>query len=183
MSAHVFQQELDQHLAAGLNTLLTKPVFPERLFETIEAIFADPGDGTQERGFGELLEPQRRAAQRNDLLDSQVLTEDAAMLGLAAVERILSSYRNVLPKHLSDVSSSVQNDDLATLATTAHAIKSAASAVGARRLVQTADDCESAALNGLSAAAYESAGKLASLHEESLAEISNLMDRLQWAAE
>ncbi|MEQ8652154.1 MAG: TMAO reductase system sensor histidine kinase/response regulator TorS [Kiloniellales bacterium] len=183
ISAHVFRQELERHLAAGLDRLLSKPVFPERLFETIEAIFAAPGDAPEWDDQVLAQQPEAAASDAGMLLDAQVLTEDAAMLGLTAVERILKSYRKVVPEHLSAIAAAQDRGDLQAMGRTAHAIKSAAGAVGAVRLAQCADRCERAARDGRDEAAFDSAGQFAALHKDSLVAIADLIDRLQMAAE
>lgn len=188
MSAHVFKQEREHHLAAGLDRLLTKPVFPEQLYETIEALFAAPGEAAEAdtQDWRQSNRNRHRAVAADDtqgLLDPQVLTDDAAMLGLAPVERILESYRSVLPDHLAAIAVALDRDDMAEVATAAHAIKSAAGAVGAIGLAEQADLCEIAARSGQSGSAGESAKRLALLHAESLTAIASLIDRLQLAAE
>ncbi len=182
MSAHVFRQEIEGHLAAGLDRLLTKPVFPERLFDTIETLFREPGEPQAAEA---LAEPAGDEAGRSGspILDEQVLDEDASMLGLAAVTRILETYRSVLPRQLAALEDAAGTGDPAALAKAAHAIKSAAGAVGASRLAQQAGTCEEAAESGRETEAYGLARSLAALHEESLAAIARLLQRLQMAAE
>ncbi len=185
MSAHVFRQEIEGHLAAGLDRLLTKPVFPETLFETIEALFNRPEGAAVAPAelAAEQLPAENSEPAETPLLDEQVLSEDAGMLGVSAVTRILETYREVLPKHLATLRAALEAEDLDQLAKTAHAIKSAAGAVGALRLAQQADACEEAARHGHGAEAVTLGRAMTGLNEESLAAITQLFDRLQMAAE
>ncbi len=183
MSAHVFREEIDRHLEAGLDSLLTKPVFPERLFDTIEALLDGP-DAAQQPSPGALDDAiEGSAFSSSRLLAEEVLIEDAGMLGFAALNGILDTYRQTLPRQLQALETARRQAALRELSGAAHAIKSAAGAVGATRLAQSANRCEVAALAGRSVEALHLAGRMAALHDESLAAIERLIERLQLAAE
>ncbi len=183
MSAHVFREDLDRHLAEGLDGLLTKPVFPERLFETIEALFqGKQGTAAVDPAIRDLPSPSQRMAEAS-LLETQVLSDDAAMLGLPAVKRIIDTYRVVLPKQMEALSRATEAEDWIAVAAAAHAIKSAAGAVGAGRLAEQANACEQAARARETAVTVTLSVGLSALHQESLTAIESLVERLQMAAE
>src|SRR5690606_24757052 len=81
MSAHVFQDEVERHLAAGMNAFLGKPFFPEQLAAAIAAVLA-----------GRTPEAPSAARQDSALLAPAVLRDDLAALGAERLGRILEIF-------------------------------------------------------------------------------------------
>ena len=137
MSAHVFRDEIERHLAAGMNAFLGKPFFPEQLAATIEAVLA----GRRPQATG------ARAATP-ELLAAGVLREDLAALGAERLARILAIFFEVAPRRVEELAAAGAAGHLATLRRLAHALRSAAAAVGLGRLTERAAELEAAAQSG-----------------------------------
>ena len=160
MSAHVFRDEIDRHLAAGMDAFLGKPIFPELLDRAIRDAVGGQVHGTVMRA-----EP----AAAPPLLDEQVLADDLRALGPARLQQILSLFRDSVPKQLVRLEQAARRGDPVLLRQCAHAVKSAASAVGLAALGQHAGAVEDAARSGDVDTAVSLAGSVPALYARSLA--------------
>jgi two-component system sensor histidine kinase TorS len=158
MSAHVFRDEIDRHLAAGMDAFLGKPIFPELLDRAIRAAV-----GGRQLPF---LPAAPAAAPL--LLAEDVLSNDLRALGPARLRQILALFRESVPKHLQRLGLAAERGDLALLRQAAHAVKSAASAVGLEALGQQAGAVEDVARGGDGEKAVALAGQMPALYARSL---------------
>jgi len=159
MSAHVFRDEIDRHLAAGMDAFLGKPIFPELLDRAIRAAIG----GRQQSPVvvGESI-------AQPVLLAEAVLVSDLGALGAARLQQILALFRESVPKHLEGLRQAAAAGDLVGLRRAAHATKSAASAVGLEALGQHAGAVEDAARSGDLDKAAALAGEMPTLYARSL---------------
>lgn len=137
MSAHVFRDEIERHLSAGMNAFLGKPFFPEQLATTIEAVLA-----------GERATAPNLPAAGDSLLAAGVLQEDLAALGEERLARILAIFFDVAPRRVAELQAAGAAGHLATVRRLAHALRSSAAAVGLERLAERAAQLETAGQSG-----------------------------------
>ena len=137
MSAHVFRDEIERHLAAGMNAFLGKPFFPEQLAATIADVLA-----------GRRPTPSVAPEASLELLAERVLREDLAALGEERLGRILTIFHAVAPQRVAELEAAGRAGHLATIRRLAHALRSAAAAVGLGRLTGRAGALEEAAQAG-----------------------------------
>jgi two-component system sensor histidine kinase TorS len=138
MSAHVFQNEIAQHLDAGMDAFLGKPVSPERLAETLSEV---------------LLADTRDVLQAQILLDPDTLKDDVLILGTEKTRRMIEAFCDAAPEHLAALSAAFEQEDWTRLAYLAHNLKGGAGSLGllalearSNRLEQAAQSQDSAAL-------------------------------------
>jgi len=160
MSAHVFRDEIERHLAAGMDAFLGKPIFPELLAGAIRAVLA----GRQ----GSPFLPPAPAADEAALLATTVLENDLAALGRERLEQILDLFLASVPRQVQRVASAAEAGDLVALRAAAHSIRSAAAAVGLEALTQRAGELEAAARAGDHGRATALAASLPELYAASV---------------
>jgi CheY-like chemotaxis protein len=176
MSAHVFRDEIERHLAAGMDAFLGKPIFPELLDGAIRSAWR----GQRLSAF---LPPAARPDQA-PLLAQDVLVTDLRALGRDRLQQILALFRETAVRYMERLAAAAASADPGRLAAAAHAVKSAASAVGLQELGERAGAIETAARRGEVARAIALAGGIAELYRISLVALEEgSAELLQTAAE
>lgn len=171
MSAHVFREEIDGYLAAGMNGFLGKPFTPEELAEVLGgAVAADTGT---RRAVGGSI-----TADTTDILNLASLDEDVEVLGRDRVAAIVELFLTTLPEMLDALSETARNEYWPDAARHAHTLKGAAASLGLMALHDGALAVETAAKGDRGAEAAERIGALAGIAEQSRAALIAFRDRL-----
>ena len=140
MSAHVFDSEVAEHLEAGMDAFVGKPVSLERLARVIGEVVAGRPAPLPVRAA-----PSGSAAELADeavLIDGEVLLRDYEALGRERTWRMVEAFRTSAPDHAAAILFALDGGDAKRVAASAHALKGAAVSLGLRRLAQLCADLE-----------------------------------------
>ena len=183
-SAHVFNEDVEQYLAAGFAGFLPKPLVEHQLVDILNSIL-----GGAERVGGNVLKktgameapglldnPQEQENSESEVgitmaedmpvLDQSVLGSDLKVLGQAMVEKMISLFADSSEKTMAKLLPAMQEGDLAQVASLSHNLKGAAGTMGLRQLHQVCLEIEKAAKEGI---VEEAAAKeLEAVYQESL---------------
>ena len=146
VSALVTQDAIQDCLAAGANAFLGKPYRPDRLEATIRAVLrtetspVSPADQAREGA-----NPNNPA---QPALDTSLLAEHAAQLGVSMTEQIVRLFVDTVPTSLAQAQRNNQAGDLQRVERAAHRIKSSAATLGLSALAEVAAALETAATEG-----------------------------------
>jgi two-component system sensor histidine kinase TorS len=160
MSAHVFQNEIAQHLDAGMDAFLGKPVSPERLAETLSEVLLPDTRGVLQAGGD-------AGRQNQILLDPDTLKDDVLILGTEKTRRMIEAFCDAAPEHLAALSTAFEQEDWTRLAYLAHNLKGGAGSLGLLALEARSDRLEQAAQLQDSAALTESFTDYPELYDRS----------------
>ena len=140
MSAHVFENEITQVLDAGMDAFVGKPVVPERLSEAITqamlrgrsgvVVLADDAEGINSDGV---------------ILDATILRNDFLILGPEKTGRMVRTFFESSEQKVDQLRRAVEQENLSTVAYTAHSLKSSATSLGLVSLEGHTKDLEVAA--------------------------------------
>ncbi|MEM7171601.1 MAG: TMAO reductase system sensor histidine kinase/response regulator TorS [Pseudomonadota bacterium] len=138
MSAHVFHNEITQHLEAGMDAFIGKPVSPERLSEVLRDLLMHGKWGTAlfDKAVGDEPFP---------LLDPRTLQEDFLLLGHEKTARMVGAFEDMAMAADGALAAALPNHHWTDIAAEAHKLRGAAGSLGLRALEQTAGDLEKAA--------------------------------------
>lgn len=139
MSAHVFQNEITQHLDAGTDAFVGKPVSPERLAEALREVLLHGRRGL-------VLDSRDDAENGEKLIDPSTLEDDFLILGLEKTDRMVDAFAESTETQAAEIAESVAQCDWSSIARLAHNIKGAAASLGLRVLEAKAHRIELAAL-------------------------------------
>ena len=132
MSAHVFDNEVAQHLQSGMDAFIGKPIAPDSLAETIASVLGRaPGGRRAEAGGG-------TGGGDETLIDPAVLAEDRAVLGAARGALMIETFVETAPVQIDGIRRALADGQSRRAADLAHALRGAAGSLGLRRL---ADRC------------------------------------------
>ena len=146
VSALVTQDAIQDCLAAGANAFLGKPYRSDRLEATIRAVLrtetspVSPADQAREGA-----NPNNPA---QPALDTSLLAEHAAQLGVSMTEQIVRLFVDTVPTSLAQAQRDNQAGDLQRVERAAHRIKSSAATLGLSALAEVAAALETAAAEG-----------------------------------
>ena len=133
LTAHALSGERERCLARGMTDYLAKPFKAHDLFATVERTAAPAGP---DRGGNPILDLESfRTTMR------EAGAEDA-------VDGILDTFVDTSDERLAALTKGMEAGDAAEIARAAHAFKSAAGAIGARRLAGVLQDIEKAGRGG-----------------------------------
>jgi two-component system sensor histidine kinase TorS len=141
MSAHVFADEIDQHLAAGMNAFVGKPVFPETLGAAIDAAL----EGGSTRVF---IKNDGGTGDDEAAVEAAVLRDDYAALGHERTAEIVVLFFHTAPSQVRRLGEAIADRDLAGVAALAHHLRSSSASLGLFGLTRTAAAIEEAARAG-----------------------------------
>lgn len=143
MSAHVFRTEIDEHLKAGMNAFIGKPISPERL----ERVMADVLLG---QASDEEPSPPAHSAPAADLpwLARDAFAEDMQVLGAERMQHLLQVFLKATPDRVEALARAVDAMDHEAIAFAAHGLKSSATSLGLLRLAGRLEAIETAAKAG-----------------------------------
>lgn len=140
MSAHVFADEINEHLASGMDMFVGKPISPERLAEALRVVLAPRA--------GAVTSVHAAAPPDGLLADAAVLRGDFDVLGRDRTVRIVDAFRADAPDRRHAVCEAVAAGDFGAAARAAHALKSSAGQLGLVALEAACSAIEAAARAG-----------------------------------
>jgi two-component system sensor histidine kinase TorS len=127
MSAHVFIEEVEHYLSAGMNGFLGKPFSLEDLEHAIE----------QAIGGHEVIitnTSQPREQSKINAFDTAVVENDISRLGLASVENYAALFFQSAEELRVDLIEAMEQDNFDDIASLAHRMNGAAGNFGLQRL-------------------------------------------------
>ena len=158
MSAHVFDNEVAQHLQSGMDAFIGKPIAPDSLAETIARVFRHAGGG-RDAGSSD-----REGADDGSIIDPTVLAEDRAVLGAERGALMINTFVETAPVQIDGIKQALAEGRFERAADLAHALRGAAGSLGLRRLADRCGVLEARARTPEAAALAED---LAGLFDES----------------
>ena len=140
MSAHVFRNEIAQHLDAGMDAFVGKPVSPERLADALRELLLHGRRGmvltTVETGDGEADQV---------VIDPKTLQDDFLLLGAERTNRIVEAFCLTTPDRVAHLAEAVTRRDWEPIEDLAHSLKGSAASLGLPALEQASRALEAAA--------------------------------------
>ena len=158
MSAHVFDNEVAQHLQSGMDAFIGKPIAPDGLAETIARVFGRAGGG-RDAGSRDW-----ESADDGSIIDPTVLAEDRAVLGAERGALMINTFVETAPVQIDGIRQALAEGRFERAADLAHALRGAAGSLGLRRLADRCGVLEARARTPEAAALAED---LAGLFDES----------------
>ncbi len=138
MSAHVFTEEVDEYIGAGMNGFLGKPFLLEDLDYAIsQAVIGREIIITKTRRQGDQATPQ--------LIDTSMIDDDISRLGLDNVQQLAGLFFQSADQLQTELNQAILQDDFERLAKLAHKMIGAAGNFGLDRLCEQLDLIESQA--------------------------------------
>lgn len=169
MSAHVFASEINEHIAAGMDMFVGKPVSPERLADALRAVFGNRSDSDGAVAMGPA------GTDGDALADASVLRGDFAALGVKRTNRMVDAFLREGPERLEVLVEALDEHDCQAAGDAAHALKSAAGQLGLTALEKRCRSLEeSAKRRDIGAMALRGDG-LSDLFDQSRAFIESAM--------
>lgn len=161
-SAHVFNEEVEQYLAAGFSGFLPKPLVEHQLVDVLNSILGgvervgiNKGEPPFEQGSNKHHTEDKREsgvdtamAENMPILDESVLGSDLQVLGQAMVEKMISLFADSSQQTMDKLLPAMQSGDLAQVASLSHNLKGAAGTMGLRQLHQVCLEIEKSAKEG-----------------------------------
>ena len=140
MSAHVFHNEITQVLDAGMDAFVGKPVVPERLSEAITQVMLRGRSGVVVLSDG-----VEGMTGETVILDATILRNDFLILGPEKTGRMVRAFFASSELKVDQLRQAVEQENLSTVAYTAHSLKSSATSLGLVSLEGRTKDLEVAA--------------------------------------
>jgi two-component system sensor histidine kinase TorS len=125
MSAHVFQNEIAQHLDEGMDAFVGKPISPEGLAEALAEVLL--------RGRKDMILSPKESEPDDalqGLADMSVLRDDYRLLGPVKTRRMVEAFFNSSPEKVAQLEQAVARRDWEAVASTAHSLRSGAASLG-----------------------------------------------------
>ena len=142
MSAHVFTEEVDEYLAAGMNGFLGKPFSIEDLEQALTT--AVTGGEVMVKRPG-----KPAAAPTENVIDTSVVDGDVDRLGIENVEQLAGLFRRSAYPLLEELQQAISAGNLETRQKLAHKLSGAAANFGLDRLRALLAEIEFRAGSGL----------------------------------
>ncbi len=141
MSAHVFTEEVDQYISAGMNGFLGKPFSLEDLEHAIAKAMS---------GLEVVITNSSQPRELSKLIqcDTAVIDNDIARLGLQSVEQFMTLFFQSADQLKSELVETMKQNEFETLAKLAHRMNGAAGNFGLLRLCALLTIIEKQAKNG-----------------------------------
>jgi len=171
MSAHVFENEITEHLEAGMDAFIGKPISPDFLAETIAWVMGGPEVAFDRNDNG-------GAGADELIVDRNILLQDRAALGSKRGALMIKTFGDTAPIQIGDIKSALADGRADVVAETAHALKGAASSLGLPRL---AHHCGLLEARAQSPEAAQLAEKLGHMYDDSWTALENLWIELETA--
>ncbi|MFT5812045.1 MAG: two-component system sensor histidine kinase TorS, partial [Rubritalea sp.] len=141
MSAHVFVEEVDSYLRAGMDGFLGKPFSIENLEQTIAKIV----------GGSEIVianSSQSKGLSKAQTFDRSVLDNDISRLGLDQATQIVALFFNTGYQLKDELFSAIDQSDFGAIEKCAHKLNGAAGNFGFGNLCAALTEIEALALDG-----------------------------------
>lgn len=140
MSAHVFQNEIAQHLDAGMDAFVGKPISPERLADVLRDLLLHG-----RRGMVLATAEAPETGDASLVMDRQILRDDFAMLGRARAHRMVEAFCQTTPRRAAELTEAVGRCDWSAIGALSHSLKGSAASLGLGALEAAAQRLELAA--------------------------------------
>ena len=168
MSAHVFDNEVAQHLQSGMDAFIGKPIAPDALAETIAGVLRRaPGGRDAESGGrapgGRDAAVAGRAGDGGGempVIDPAVLVQDRAMLGAKRGTLMVETFVETAPVQIDGIRRALAEGRAERAADLAHALRGAAGSLGLRRLADRCGVLEARARTPEAAALADELGRV-----------------------
>ncbi|WED24231.1 TMAO reductase system sensor histidine kinase/response regulator TorS [Vibrio sp. JC009] len=137
VSAHVFNEEVENYLNAGFNAYIPKPLDKERLKNTLQACL---------EGRELILEqlPESQAENAETMVDISVLTADREVLGEKKIRELLTLFIESSAVILQGLDAASEQEDNAEVKKLAHKLKGSAASMGMTQVFRICLATESA---------------------------------------
>jgi len=169
MSAHVFSSEINEHLAAGMDAFVGKPIAPARLSQAFRQVFL-------RRQGNEAANPVAAAPPASEALaDETVLRDDFLALGEARTRRMVDAFLREGPGRVDAIVAALGTSDCRQAGDAAHALKSAAGQLGLVALEARCRELEECAKQGRLEGLSVSGDELHRLFDDSGAYLQSAM--------
>jgi HPt (histidine-containing phosphotransfer) domain-containing protein len=139
MSAHVFRTEIDEHLKAGMDAFIGKPISPAGLERVLAQALLGEAAGEQ---------PDDGEPAEQPWVDCRALIEDLQALGPERMQKLVDLFLESTPQRMTAIADAVGQSDFKALGFAAHGLKSAATSLGLMRLADRLEAMETAAAGG-----------------------------------
>ncbi|MDD9993090.1 MAG: ATP-binding protein, partial [Rhodospirillales bacterium] len=130
MSAHVFDNEVAQHLQSGMDAFIGKPIAPDGLAQTIASVLG------RTPGARAALDGGRAGSGGETIIDPAVLAQDRAVLGAARGTLMVDTFIETAPDQIEGIRQALAEGRTERVADLAHALRGAAGSLGLRRLAE-----------------------------------------------
>ncbi|WP_394241612.1 TMAO reductase system sensor histidine kinase/response regulator TorS [Vibrio astriarenae] len=133
VSAHVFEEEVTEYLAAGFDGFVGKPIEKQKLHNAIASVMGEEVFVTSKPAISK---PESTAvADTSSKLDIETLARDYEVLGKAKVQQLIELFTSTSQETLHEMDALADGKDRET-ASLAHRLKGSAASLGLTRLVQ-----------------------------------------------
>ena len=154
MSAHVFENEIAQHLQSGMDAFIGKPIAPDALAETIASVLGRAPAAREAEGM------DRAGGGDPSIIDPAVLAQDRAALGEERGTLMIETFVETAPVQIDGIRSALAEGRAERAADLAHALRGAAGSLGLRRLADRCGALEARARTPEAAALADELGGL-----------------------
>ena len=162
MSAHVFDNEVAQHLQSGMDAFIGKPIAPDGLAQTIASVLGrTPGERAA-------LDGGRADDGGESIIDPAVLAQDRAVLGAERGGLMVDTFIETAPAQIEGIRQALAEGRAERAADLAHALRGAAGSLGLRRLADRCGVLEARARTPEAAAVAEGLDRLFDESREAL---------------
>ena len=162
MSAHVFDNEVAQHLQSGMDAFIGKPIAPDGLAQTIASVLGrTPGERAT-------LDGGRAGDGGEAIIDPAVLAQDRAVLGAERGGLMVDTFIETAPAQIEGIRQALAEGRTERAADLAHALRGAAGSLGLRRLADRCGVLEARARTPEAAAVAEDLDRLFDESREAL---------------
>lgn len=147
MTAHVMQGDRERCLEAGMDDYVSKPVQPSELFAAIERVTRRLENTDFEGNVVELMDDAETGESGNLVVD---LEQTRGLLDgdEESLHSLISIFLTDYSKNVTKVEQAVRAQDMRTLCSVAHSMKSSAGVFGAAGAAEVAQRVENAARKG-----------------------------------
>ena len=162
MSAHVFDNEVAQHLQSGMDAFIGKPIAPDGLAQTIASVLGrTPGERAA-------MDGGRAGSGGESIIDPAVLAQDRAVLGAERGTLMVDTFIETAPAQIDGIRQALAEGRAERAADLAHALRGAAGSLGLRRLAERCGVLEARARTPEAAAVAEELDRLFDESREAL---------------
>ncbi len=162
MSAHVFDNEVAQHLQSGMDAFIGKPIAPDGLAQTIASVLGrTPGERAA-------MDGGRAGDSGESIIDPAVLAQDRAVLGAERGGLMVDTFIETAPAQIEGIRQALAEGRTERAADLAHALRGAAGSLGLRRLADRCGVLEARARTPEAAAVAEDLDRLFDESREAL---------------
>ena len=162
MSAHVFDNEVAQHLQSGMDAFIGKPIAPDGLAQTITSVLG------RTPGARAALDGGRADDRGESIIDPAVLAQDRAVLGAERGGLMVDTFIETAPAQIEGIRQALAEGRAERAADLAHALRGAAGSLGLRRLADRCGVLEARARTPEAAAVAEGLDRLFDESREAL---------------